>query len=78
VTQSQPLNIGIDATNIRGGGSVTHLVELLRAARTEVHSIGRGVVLGGMTTLTALEDQSWLAKQNSPLIYKVLLQRTIW
>jgi len=78
MTQAESFTIGIDATNIRGGGGVTHLVELLRAARPEVQRIERIVVWGGTTTLTALEDRPWLAKRNPPSLVKGLLQRTIW
>ena len=60
--QTQPFTLGIDATNIRDGGGVTHLVELLSAARPEVHGIERIVVWGSIATLTTLEDRPWLAK----------------
>ena len=70
--------VGIDAANLRGGGGVTHLVELLRAAQPELHGIDRIVVWGGKTTLTALEDQPWLTKRGSPSLDKGLLQRTLW
>ena len=33
---SKSLIFGIDATNLRGGGGVTHLVELLRFAQPQL------------------------------------------
>ena len=80
VTQSQThaFTLGIDATNIRGGGGLTHLVELLRSARPELYGIGRVVVWGGRNTLTALEDRPWLAKIKLTVMDKGLLHRTFW
>ena len=33
MSKVKPYTIGIDATNLRAGGGVTHLMELLRAAQ---------------------------------------------
>ena len=72
------LTIGIDATNLRRGGGVTHLVELLRAAQPAAYGIDRVVVWGGQPTLDALDDRSWLEKRNPTALDKGLLQRTLW
>ena len=50
------LTIGIDASNIRGGGGVTHLVELLRGFDPEGLGITRVVVWSGTKTLQALDQ----------------------
>ena len=70
--------IGIDATNLRQGGGVTHLVELLRAARPTECGIDRVVVSGGTPSLKLIEDRPWLDKRNPPALDKGLLQRTLW
>jgi glycosyltransferase involved in cell wall biosynthesis len=70
--------IGIDATNLRAGGGVTHLMELLRAAQPADHGIDHVVVWGGKSTLKSLEDQSWLSKRNPSALDKGLLHRTLW
>jgi glycosyltransferase involved in cell wall biosynthesis len=70
--------IGIDATNLRAGGGVTHLMELLRAAQPADHGIDHVVVWGGKSTLKSLEDQPWLSKRNPSALDKGLLQRTLW
>ena len=70
--------IGIDATNLRAGGGVTHLMELLRAVQPAKQHIDRIVVWGGKPTLKALEAQPWLTKCNPPASDKGLLQRTFW
>ncbi len=70
--------IGIDAANLRGGGGVTHLVELLRAAQPAMLGIDRVVVWGGKSTLNALDNGLWLDKRNPVMLDKGLLQRMFW
>lgn len=72
------LTIGIDAANLRHGGGVTHLVELLRAAEPAACGVDRVIVWGGQATLKALDDRSWLDKRNPSALDKGLLQRSIW
>jgi|APTNR8051073442_1049403.scaffolds.fasta_scaffold04608_3 glycosyltransferase involved in cell wall biosynthesis len=72
------LTVGIDATNLRRGGGVTHLVELLRAAMPHEFNIARVVVWGGTPTLKALEDRPWLIKRYPAALDKGLLQRLAW
>jgi len=72
------LTLGIDATNIRRGGGVTHLVELLLALQPGTIGIERIVVWGGALTLKALEDRPWLTKRNPPAQDKRLIKRTLW
>lgn len=76
--QTKLLTVGIDATNIRFGGGVTHLVELLRAARPEEHGIDRIIIWGGTATLQLIEDRPWLNKYTPPALDQGLLQRTLW
>lgn len=70
--------IGIDAANLRGGGGITHLVELLRAAQPGSIEIERVVIWGGTATLNALDDRPWLDKRNPSALDKGLLRRTLW
>lgn len=78
MSKVKPYTIGIDATNLRSGGGVTHLVELLRAAQPAEHGIDHIVIWGGKPTLKALEAQPWLSKRNPSALDKGLLQRTLW
>ena len=73
-----PLIIGIDGSNIRGGGGVTHLVELLRAAQPKLHGFDQIIVWAGKPTLKALDDQPWLCKINPLALDKGLIQRALW
>lgn len=70
--------LGIDAANIRSGGSLVHLVELLRAADPAAHGIERVVVWGSAKTLGAIDDRSWLTKVAPPLLQGGALQRAWW
>lgn len=72
------LTLGIDATNLRSGGGVTHLIELLRAARPAELGIGRVVVWGNRKVLDELDDQPWLEKLNPRALEKGLLTRAWW
>ena len=75
---AKKLTIGIDAANLRRGGGVTHLVELLRVAQPGVLGIERVVVWGGRPTLNAVDDRPWIDKRNPPALDKGLFQRTLW
>lgn len=70
--------IGIDASNIRGGGGVTHLVELLRAADPKAHEFSQIILWSGQCTLNKIEDRSWLVKMHSRSLEKDLFHRTLW
>lgn len=78
MSPAKSLRIGIDAANLRRGGGVTHLVELLQAAEPAACGIDRVIVWGGQSTLKALDDRSWLDKRNPPALDKGLLQRSLW
>jgi glycosyltransferase involved in cell wall biosynthesis len=78
ISKFKQYTIGIDATNLRAGGGVTHLMELLRAAQPIGNDFNHIVVWGSKSTLKALEAQPWLSKRNPPALDKGLLQRTLW
>lgn len=70
--------LGIDASNIRAGGGVTHLVELLRAAEPSSQGVSQVIVWSGKATLNRIEDRPWLVKSYQPLLDKVLPYRIYW
>ena len=78
VRHSNALIVGIDAANLRGGGGVTHLVELLRAVQPEQLDMVRVVVWGGNDTLKAVDNRPWLDKRNPPELEGGLLRRILW
>jgi glycosyltransferase involved in cell wall biosynthesis len=70
--------LGIDASNIRGGGGVTHLIELLGLAEPGRSGFEKVVIWGGDKTLERISDKPWLKKVNHPALNQGLLRRTIW
>jgi glycosyltransferase involved in cell wall biosynthesis len=70
--------LGIDASNIRRGGGLTHLVELLGAADPEAHGFSKVVVWSGRDSLNRIADRSWLLKQHDPTLEKSLIHRGVW
>lgn len=72
------LVLGIDASNISGGGGLTHLAQLLRSAEPSKHGFSRVVVWAPDPTLSALPDRSWLLKVQPAALAGGLLRRTLW
>ena len=70
--------IGIDATNIRGGGGSTHLIELLNALKPKELGIQKVVIWAGASTVSLLPAKSWLTIINPKMLNKGLFKRTIW
>lgn len=56
--------LGIDAMNIRDGGGLTHLREILFHATIETICFDKVIVWGNEYCLQQLSDQSWLTKIN--------------
>lgn len=55
--------LGIDASNIRSGGGITHLVELLRVADPRVHGFKKIIIWAPKHTLQKIFDRFWLIKK---------------
>ena len=72
------LIVGIDATNLRSGGGVTHLVELLNATELANHGIKKIVIWGGDQTLQKLPSRAWLEKISPEALNQGLVKRIIW
>lgn len=70
--------LGIDASNIRSGGGVTHLVHFLGALNPFDAGFSRVIVYSGLKTLTILPNLSWLIGTHLPILDKSLLHRILW
>jgi hypothetical protein len=70
--------IVIDATNIRGGGGVTHLVELLKETEPSTFGISKIFVCATLNTINKIEDRPWLIKYNSKFFEKTTILRFFW
>jgi glycosyltransferase involved in cell wall biosynthesis len=70
--------VGIDASNLRAGGGVTHLRELLAAAAPEKQGVQAVIVWGGRATLDELPERPWLEKRQEPWLDRSLAHRASW
>lgn len=70
--------IGIDASNLRAGGGVRHLVELIRYAEPRNHGIDRVAIWSCHRTLEQLPEKPWLDLISEPLQEGGLIHRTWW
>jgi glycosyltransferase involved in cell wall biosynthesis len=72
------LRLGIDAANLRAGGGVTHLAELLAHSDPAKHGIERVTVWSGRSTLERLPSRDWLTLSAQPELERGLIARTRW
>ncbi|MBN1256667.1 MAG: glycosyltransferase family 4 protein [Planctomycetes bacterium] len=72
------LILGIDASNIRAGGGLTHLRQTLEAAQPDKHGIGTVIVWSGSQTLRVLPERDWLIKTAVPMLDGPLPMRLLW
>lgn len=72
------MRIGIDATNLRSGGSLTHIGELLAAAKPEEHGVSSVIIWGGREVLTRLPARPWLEAVHEPMLDRPLPLRVLW
>ena len=72
------MRIGIDAANLREGGGVTHLVQLLGSADPERDGFSRVTVWSGRNTLAELAPRPWLDLRRPDALDGGLLSRTWW
>jgi len=70
--------LGIDAYNIRAGGGVIHLCEILKVANPKTYGFNRVVVWGNAATLAKIDDRNWLCKVHVPLLERALMYRIFW
>ena len=70
--------VGIDASNIRGGGGHTYLIELLNHAQPSKSNIDKVVLWGSQHTLSLIKDTDWLIKDHQSSLDQKLISRSLW
>ncbi len=69
--------IGIDATNIRGGGGLTHLLEVITNSRPAKHNVTKVIIWGGKQ-LENFPSVSWLELRKIPALDGSFYTRVSW
>ncbi|MEZ4393397.1 MAG: glycosyltransferase family 1 protein [Polyangiales bacterium] len=70
--------VGIDASNLRAGGGVTHLREILGAASPGRFGFRKVIVWCGAETAAQLPARPWLEVGHEPLLDGPLPSRVLW
>lgn len=70
--------LGIDASNIRAGGGLTHLIETLNNAKPLKHGFNQVVVWSNDNTLSKIPEKDWLLKIKQPILNKSFVHRLFW
>ena len=70
--------IGIDASNIRAGGGLTHLVEILSVSSPRLNNFSKIVIWGGEGTLCKIIDKPWISKKSFKLFELGFIARVLW
>lgn len=70
--------LGIDAFNIRSGGCLNHLCEILRFAHPPAFGFSRVIIWGNSKTLAKIEERDWLVKVDITMLDRALPLRIFW
>ena len=70
--------VGIDASNLRNGGGLTHLTELLSQNTPVVGTIKKVIIWSGKKTFDLLEDRPWISKCLQPELDRSWFSRIYW
>ena len=70
--------LGIDASNIRSGGGLTHLIELLNVFNPQNCKYKKIIVWSSLKTLDKLNDKQWIVKRNHHYLNKNFLYQIFW
>lgn len=68
----------IDATNLRSGGALTHITELLNHAKNEDLPFDKVYIAGGKRVFLRLQDRSWLKKVSHKWLNNSLAFILLW
>ncbi len=72
------MRLGIDASNLKAGGGLVHLREILSAAEPDRHGISEVLIWGGRDTLRVLPQRAWLRPIWLPQCDQNIVSRSIW
>lgn len=70
--------LGIDGSNLRQGGGLTHIIELLHSAEPNKFNFEKVYFWSNKQTLSKIKNAEWLEKKHQPELDQSLLKRQIW
>ena len=70
--------LAIDATNIKAGGGVTHICELLNAANPSNFGFYKVIIWSCSTTLSKLPKKDWLIPKSHIFLNHGIILRLLW
>lgn len=70
--------LAIDASNIRHGGGITHLSQLIKHTEKDNINFDKVFLWAGQATLDQIPERDWLVKKSHFLLNGNLLLRTFW
>lgn len=70
--------VGLDASNLRAKGGLTHLKGMIGAAEPQAHGIDEVIVWAAEETLEHLPERSWLRPSYEPALDGPLPCRLLW
>ena len=68
----------IDASNIRAGGGLTHLAELLKCIDPTKHPINKVLLYAPFSSLIKIPDYGWLEKKTNWYLNQNFITRIFW
>ena len=75
---SATLKVAIDATRVKSGGGIAHLIGILNIDDIETHGIGEVHIWGYRGLLDKLPEKSWLIKHCPKVTEQSLLKQVYW
>ena len=72
------MRLGVDGSNLRLGGGITHLVELLRVAEPGRFGFSEVIVWGRKALLARIEERPWLVKAEQRGLERGALYQAYW
>ena len=70
--------VAVDGSNIRAGGGLTHLTQLINHLDPASQGLSELVVFGGSGLLAKIPEKSWIKKVHEPILDRALPFRMIW
>ena len=78
ISNSKPFKIGIDASNLKQGGGLTHLFEIITSIDLKKHNFSKVIIWGNEKLFLEIDDYSWLKKLSPSALNSGLLKQFFW